>query len=147
MGFFDNLFKASGKEKIVFETEQEAFLAILLAVASADGIMALNEFRQIEKLLANHPLFAGQDVAHIYSIVTDKGNSIGGVQKLLAHAVTRLNGKRKQSVFIYAVDLVLSDGVVTLEEESILAELQTCLGVPDSLARATIDVIVAKNQV
>lgn len=146
MGFFSNLFKSASVEGITFDTEQEAFLAILLIVASADGIMALNEFKQIGRLLANHPLFTGQDVAELQHRVTEKGNKIGGVHKLMSVAVNKLNGKRKQSVFVYAVDLVLADGVVTHEEERVLADLQKCLGVTDSLAKATIDVVIAKNQ-
>lgn len=146
MSFFSNLFSPSAQNTVTFETEQEAFLAILLAVASADGIYTDQDYQQVASLIGSNLFFANTNLPEMRRKLLEKANRVGNLERLIPSAVQVLDPHRKRSVFVYCMDIILADGMVTADEEHIMEEIRNGLGISDAFAQATFEVVIAKNQ-
>jgi uncharacterized tellurite resistance protein B-like protein len=146
MGFFTDLFAHHTQPSVLFGSEQEAFLAILLAVASADGIYTEEDYQLVAGMLSSNPFFFECNLPVLREKLQQKAALAGSLEQLIPAAVLQLNPIQRKSVFVYAMDIILNDGIVTADEDHIMEEIRNGLGISDSFAQATFEVIVAKNQ-
>jgi len=145
MGIFFNTEKAIQPKDLVFENSTEAFVALVYAAATADGIISSNEWNQIAGMLALNPMFKGYDMLDLYQSVSDKSKKAGGAVNLAPTAAGMLDEFQKQKAFVFCVDMVLADGHQHEKELVLLAELKELLAIPAELAEATLLVMKVKN--
>lgn len=148
MGFFDKILAAANvaPAKPVINSENEAFLTILVASGSADGDIEGEEWDTIYDTLYQKKMFHGTD---IWALIEECKGNIKGFESM-AEAVSvcapLIKAENRQMVFTVCVDLVLIDGTVTANEQSIVEHLKTQLGIADDFAMKTIEVLLVRNQ-
>lgn len=146
MGLFDNLFKENTINQI--SNKQEAFLGILLATAAADGDIADEEVNQITIPINRMKLFAsasGDDVKKMVEKIL-KNLKKDGPDAVMDKCVQALPKELHGTVFAWACEVVLADGVVENEEKTMLEKLQKKLELPASEAKEIVRVMIIKNR-
>ncbi|WP_293167026.1 tellurite resistance TerB family protein [Okeania sp. SIO2C9] len=69
-----------------------------------------------------------------------------GVDTLLNTAIASIPHDLKETAFAMATDIALADGEVTEEEEALLNQLYSALGISEEIAIKIIDVMIIKNK-
>lgn len=146
MGFFSKLF-ASEPVKLSISNEREAYASILFACMFTDGNSSDEETAFFITMIASRPFFSGYDVIDLYKRCTSHFNKVGGSSALIDAAAAAITDTTRLSLFVNCVDVILSDGVVTDEEEEILDYLKTLFSIDDDFAGKTTEVLLAKNKV
>lgn len=126
---------------------QEAFVALMIAAARADGTVSAHEANRIEHVVAGMKLFGGYsyEARHkVFMAAADRINKEGipDVVKASAAIVPKELGA---TTFAVAVDLMLSDGRLSADEERFAEQLRTMLNVEQESAAKIIDVLQTKN--
>ncbi|MCS6864481.1 MAG: tellurite resistance TerB family protein [Gemmataceae bacterium] len=144
MGLFDNLFKEKSSDKM--STKQEAFLGILLAVATADGHLADEEASEVFRPVVRMRLFEDTSRDDIQSYVTKIIKIIKkeGSEAVIDKCVPALPKELHAAVFAHACEVILADGVVETEEKAILEKLQKKLELSVAEAKDIVRVIMIK---
>jgi tellurite resistance protein len=126
----------------------EAVAAILMACATTDGALTVEENGRMNEILASNRWLLGCTTAEAASVatqvlnmMTDRGRSI----VLSAAAATIPKGLR-ETAFSLAVDIALADGRLGSRENALLDELQHLLEINDQRTRTIVDVISIKNR-
>ncbi|MCE3259413.1 MAG: putative tellurite resistance protein TerB [Bacteroidetes bacterium] len=146
MGFFDKIFAGSpAAAKPLINSEQEAFLTIIAAASSSDGVMDLEEWDTIIDTLFQKKLFASTDLR---ALVEECNNNIKNFPSL-ADAVTDcaplIKTENRNMVFAVCVDIVLIDGSISPKEKEIIEHLKNKLSITDDFALKTVEVMLARN--
>ncbi|MCE3227896.1 MAG: putative tellurite resistance protein TerB [Bacteroidetes bacterium] len=146
MGFFDKIFADStAAAKPVITSEQEAFLTIIAAASSSDGVMDLEEWDTIIDTLYQKKMFANTDLR---ALVDECNNNVKNFPSL-AEAVNDcspvIKAENRNMVFAVAVDIVLIDGAISPKEKEIIEHLKNKLGISDDFAMKTCEVMLARN--
>jgi hypothetical protein len=125
----------------------EAFLVILSLAAAIDGRM-----RPLESLLLQdvtrrwweRGVLREKDVEALNSAVCARLGA--GTEAALAAAGTTLPRRCRKAAFAQALDLMLWDGPLNGAEQTLAALIARTLGIEESEARRTIDMLTEKNE-
>lgn len=147
MGLFDKIFQSVSEDTKL--TQQEAFAGIAVAIAGADGSIAVSEWDGIVNYIRRlriYDNFSGPAFDKLFDklfkILKNKG--VGALVKSSAEALT---DDLKLTAFACAVDIALADGVIKDEEKNVINELAQALEIPEKTAVSIIEVMIIKNKV
>jgi uncharacterized membrane protein YebE (DUF533 family) len=137
-------------------SEEEAFLAILMGAARADGVVSAEESDELAALTSRTRTLASLPAARISELRTrieEKFRS-QGLQVVLAEACQTILSskqphevirKRAESVFTHALDLVFTDREVNQKEQEYIEALAEQLQIDTALGKKIAEVIDIKN--
>ena len=147
MGLFDKIFQSVSEDTKL--TQQEAFAGIAVAIAGADGSIAVSEWDGIVNYIRRlriYDNFSGPAFDKLFDklfkILKNKG--VGALVNSSAEALT---DDLKLTAFACAVDIALADGVIEDEEKNVINELAQALEIPEKTAVSIIEVMIIKNKV
>lgn len=125
----------------------EAFVALLIAAARADGTVSPHEANQIEHVVSAMKLFRGSTFEARRNIFMSAADRIKeqGIDHVIGEAVGVIPKELAATTFALALDLMLSDGRLTAREEHFADELRAALDVDRELAGNIVDVLAIKN--
>lgn len=128
-------------------SKQEAFVALLIASARADGSVSAHEANRIEHHVAGMQLFRGHSheaLQKVFATAAERIKEHGapGVVQAAAAIVPKELGA---TTFAVAIDLMLSDGRLSPKEEGFAEELRMLLNVERDTAARIVDVLLMKN--
>ena len=126
----------------------EAFTAILLAAARADGRVTSAEANRLEDVLASMRLYCdcGRSaprplVEQLIHLLAERGDPV-----IVYAAAAALPPELKASVLALAADIVLVDGGIRSGERQLLDDLQRELELDNEIAGKIFDVVIIKNR-
>lgn len=149
MGIFDS-FRQSGKlqEYLVALSPAESFAAIMLIVIAADGYLSNEEISLLNTVLGRIKLFRSYS-RDVMQRMFDKLTHVlqrEGSEALFNAAMSTLPYDLYDTTFAIATDLVLADGNVSPEEESLLDSLCNAMQLPEETVHQIIQVMLVKNK-
>jgi tellurite resistance protein len=126
---------------------QEAFVALLIASARADGSVSVHEANRIEHVVGGMKLFRGQSHEQLQKVFATAAERVSthGVASVVPAAVAIIPKELRDTTFAVAIDLMLSDGRLSPKEEAFVEELRTLLNVERDAAARIVDVLLIKN--
>ena len=126
---------------------QEAFVALLIASARADGSVSAHEANSIEHIVAGMRLFRDHRGDGLQKMFTTASEHIRdhGVPSVIQAAAAIVPKELRATTFALAIDLMLSDGRMSPKEEGFADDLRTLLNVECDAATKIIDVLRTKN--
>ena len=126
---------------------QEAFVALLIASARADGAVSAHEANSIEHIVAGMQLFRGHRGDGLQKTFVTASERINdhGVPGVVQAAAAIVPKELRATAFALAIDLMLSDGRLSPKEEGFAEGLRTLLNVDSDNATTIIDVLRTKN--
>jgi tellurite resistance protein len=143
MGFF-----SFGSKPTETFTEQEAFLAVALASAAANGDIDESDKKAILATVMQASIFdesSEDDLNDTFEKLMGKLEA-DGVGALVAIAKSSMPEDLCESAFVCAVDITLADGEIDDDEQALLEELQQVLGISDELGGKILEVMMIKNR-
>ncbi len=126
----------------------EAFAAIALAAIASDGYLSPEEGRAVSYTLSRMKLFRSYPHDAMLEMF-DKLLGIvrrEGINALFNAAEDSLPYDLRESAFAVAADLVLADGMFTVEERGFLSDLHLSLGISGDTATQIVQVMLIKNR-
>jgi hypothetical protein len=125
----------------------EAFVALLIASARADGSVSAHEANSIEHIVAGMQLFRGHRRDGLHKVFATASERIKdhGAPSVVEAAAAIVPKELRTTAFALALDLMLSDGRLSPKEEGFADDLRTLLNVDSDRARTIIDVLRTKN--
>lgn len=124
----------------------EAFVAVLLAAVTCDGDLASVEHEEILALAHRSRALKTLTVAQLSELNVKALARLRDESGALADACAALPAEMRASVFAHALDLVLADGELTIDEADFLNTLILGLKLDREIVAKISDVIVLKNQ-
>lgn len=126
---------------------QEALVCLLIASARSDGSVSPHEANQIEHVAAGMKLFRGFNHETRHSVFTNAAERIKeqGVDNAVREAGAAIPRQLGATAFAVAVDLMLSDGRLTANEQKFADALGGLLNVEREIAVKIVDVLTIKN--
>jgi len=145
MSLFD---KSQGSGGWVTFTSEEAVVAILFLVVTADGEIAPVEEELVVAASNRMKTLRRLSIADFNAAVWKVRDGIDGSGRdaVFAAGVKGLPAELKGTVYALAADIVFADGKATGEEIDFLRAVQEGLGVTDELATKVVEVMRLKNQ-
>ena len=128
--------------------QNEAFAAVAVVAAVADGVVSNEEVVSLQSSLLRMQLFRGWDEQQFSEMFNKLADILQaqGMDALLSAAVKTLAKELHETVFVLASDLILADGSIAVEEKDFLHNLQDLLGINDMLAKKIVEVMLIKNR-
>lgn len=123
-----------------------AFVTVLLAAVTCDGEMAEVEHEEILALTHRSRALQSLSPAQIASLNIQAVSRMRDEPTALADACAALPADMRPAVFAHALDLVLADGELTIEEADFLNALIRNLKLDREIVAKIADVMVLKNQ-
>ena len=125
----------------------EAFVSLLIASARADGSVSPHEANQIEHVVSGMKLFRGSTLEARHTIFMAAAERIKeeGTDHVIRGAVATIPKELAATTFAVAVDLMLSDGRLTANEQRFADQLRGMLNVGREMAATIVDVLTIKN--
>jgi uncharacterized tellurite resistance protein B-like protein len=126
---------------------QEALVSLLIASARADGSVSAQEANSIENIVAGMQLFSahrGEGLQKVFAAASERIREHGAPS--VVQAATAIVPKElRATAFALAIDLMLSDGRLSPQEERFADDLRTLLSIEHDTATRIIDVLRTKN--
>lgn len=146
MGLFDGVFGGGESNKEM--SKGEAFAAVLLGAAAADGHIAEEEARGLWTIIGRMRMYSNWSPDKFNSVMDRlvKNLKRAGLEAFLDRAVKYLPRELHETAFANACDVVLADGVVEDDEKKFLHLLQRALDVSGDQALTIARVMVIKNR-
>lgn len=125
----------------------DAFVALLIAAARADGSVSPHEANQIEHVVSLMKLFRGStlEARHALFMAAADRISAQGADHVVREAVRAIPKELAATAFALAVDLMLADGRLTAREQRFADDLRAALDVDRETAGRIVDVLTIKN--
>lgn len=147
MGFFDKILASANVAiaKPTINNEQEAFLTIVAASASADGDIEGEEWDTIYDTLFQKKMF---HIVDTWALIEECKTNVKAYDSLavaVTECASHIKAENKQMLFTVCTDLVLIDGKISSGEQAIIEHLKTTLGIADDFAMKTIEVMLVRN--
>jgi tellurite resistance protein len=120
-------------------TNHEALLTIMLAMATVDGRRPDRELNMIADLARNLPVFShlnADDVIDVLNTATERFELSTDVDILLAATCSILPDPLRETAYALAVEVAAADLLATQEELGLLESLRDTLGIDPLLAAA-----------
>ncbi|WP_395645674.1 tellurite resistance TerB family protein [Terricaulis sp.] len=127
-------------------TVPAAFVMVLLAAVTCDGEMAEVEHEEILALTHRSRALQSLSPAQIAALNVQAVSRMRDEPTALADACAALPEDMRPTVFAHALDLVLADGELTIEEADFLNALILNLKLDREIVSKIADVMVLKNQ-
>ncbi|HQZ38025.1 MAG TPA: tellurite resistance TerB family protein [Vicinamibacterales bacterium] len=136
--------EAAGTEAL---SPPEAFVSLLIASARSDGSVSPHEANQIEHVVSAMKLFRGSSLETRRTMFTTAAERIKeqGTDHVIRGAAATIPKELAATAFAVAVDLMLSDGGLTANEQHFADELRGMLNVDREMAAKIVDVLTIKN--
>ncbi len=147
MGFFDKIFAGSTATapKPIIDSEQEAFITIIAAAASADGVMEVEEWDTIIDTLCQKRMFANIDLRALVHECINNLKNFESLAEAVNDCAPLIKTENRNMVFSVAVDIVLVDGSISPQEQQIIEHLKEKLTISDDFAMKAAEVMLARN--
>ncbi|MBW4612606.1 MAG: tellurite resistance TerB family protein [Desmonostoc vinosum HA7617-LM4] len=147
MGLLDTVL---GTEKKAQETlsSAEAFAVIILGTTAADGYLSDDQANCISFLLSRMKLFktyTHEMLNKLFDIILSILRQ-DGLNTLFDAAKESLSQDLREAAFVVATDLVLTEGILTEEENHFLNDLYLALDVSRDLAIQIVQIMLIKNR-
>lgn len=123
-----------------------AFVTVLLAAVTCDGEMAEVEHEEILALTHRSRALQSLSAAQIAALNVQAVSRMRDESSALADACAALPDDMRPTVFAHALDLVLADGELTMEEAAFLNALIRNLKLDREIVSKIADVMVLKNR-
>jgi tellurite resistance protein len=120
-------------------TNHEALLTIMLAMATVDGRRPDRELNMIADLARNLPVFShlnADDVIDILNAATERFELSTDVEILIAATCSILPDPLRETAYALAVEVAAADLLATQEELGLLETLRDTLAIDPLLAAA-----------
>ncbi|MDE2462766.1 MAG: tellurite resistance TerB family protein [Alphaproteobacteria bacterium] len=120
---------------------QTALIYVMVTVSAADGNMADSEIEAIAARVRDLPVFGKFERAHLLRTAQECAAILAeadGLDAVLGLAAVALSEPLKETAYLLALDVALSDHRVRLEEVRILDRLRQALGL-DRLITAALE--------
>lgn len=142
-----NLFKSfSGKrEKPIYVHKHEAVLILAYILYGKDASNTLEYGMCISTLKKFHPNHDQIDLADNFSLY-DAMLLVNKKEDVISACISEIPNENRESAFAYLVDGILSDGVLTNEEETTISLIKEEMNISDSVASKIIEVMLIKNK-
>jgi uncharacterized membrane protein YebE (DUF533 family) len=128
------------------QSEQEAYLTMLVLCSRADGYIGEHEMEEIENMLALKHLFGDvEDVKSLINSAFDHVKERGSDREALVAQCAALVTD-KEGLFANCVELTMSDGFVGESEKGFIEMLHRKLGLSTSRADEILQVLMLKNK-
>jgi hypothetical protein len=126
---------------------QEAFVSLLIASARSDGSVSPHEANQIEHVVAGMQLFRGGGYEMRQGIFKAAAERIRerGADAVIQTAAAVVPTTLAPTAFAVAVDLMLSDGQLSPNEQRFTDGLRVLLNVERDTAAKIVEVLTLKN--
>lgn len=124
----------------------EAFVTVLLAAVTCDGEMAAVEHEELLALVHRSRALKSLPIDQLSALNVKAVERLRDQPDALAGACAALPPDARPSVFAHALDLVLADGELTIDEADFLNSLILNLKLDREDVAKIADVIVLKNQ-
>lgn len=127
-------------------TLEEATSAILLGIIASDGDISEEEVAAFNAVASHHPILVNQPAAAFRKMIDDQFVVLRkqGWEALFDKGAAELPASLANTVFVLAVDFVLSDGTVDAAEERLIEKLRNALSISDDLVTAAVEVLSIK---
>ncbi len=143
---FDKLTEQFKQHRNTDWTVPEAFLCLLLAAASADGVVAREEQAEIRALTRRSRALKSvseQQLAEANSVVVERlKNRPNGLQE----ACESLPMDMRLPVFAHCVDIILADGALLPVEAEFLNQISAYLRLDAADSKRVMEVLLVKNR-
>lgn len=138
-------------------SQEEAFLAILVGAARADGTVSPEESQELAALIGRTKTFSNLSVVRVSEIrkKVDQMVDRDGLEKTLGAACNAILHDRDknpedvslkaESVLAHAVDIVFADRELHEDEQVFIEELARQLEIPEDRVRQIASIIEIKN--
>ncbi|MGF1486333.1 MAG: tellurite resistance TerB family protein [Prochloraceae cyanobacterium] len=147
MGLFDRLSQLRPQPEDNLDPA-ESFTGLMIAAIAADGQISEEEARLVAATLSRMKLF--QDYTNDRLVRTNEKIlrilQQQGPEYLVKIASEGLPQELYDTAFAIAADLILSDGVVSEQEQQLLNDLYHFLSLNEQTAQTIIDVMMIKNK-
>lgn len=125
--------------------EQEAWIAIFFAVMASDKVLSGVEVNTLSRHLVLKALFVGHNVEASYEKVMRAQQQM--TSKLMIDAAAPgVSEDNRRTVMALACDIVMSDGILSQEENQLLTYLGSALSLNVEDLSRIVDVIIIKNK-
>lgn len=147
MGILDG-FTELRRETTTTFSPAEAFAAVVLATVSIDGYVSDAEVRNVASVLNRMQLYRSYPSEVLQRLFERLGLAIQrqGFKVILDAAIEALPHHLHATVFAVVTDLVLADGEISSEEDTLLNYLWSELNVDQHTAETIIQVMIIKNR-
>jgi uncharacterized tellurite resistance protein B-like protein len=135
-----------GKSRNTDWTVVEAFLCLLLASVSADGVFAKEEAEEIKALLMRSRALKTLDQAALATANATISKRMAERKDGLAEACSALPADMRLPVFAHCVDIILSDGSLVAVEADFLNRITGLLELNPEEAKRVMEVLLIKNR-
>jgi len=126
---------------------QQAIMTIVVGAIRADGVVSDEEVNRLIAMCVLSPLFAHNTIEQDRFVIGYACNiyqSLG--HQALAMASQALSPDLRETAFAFSSDMVLSDGLLTQNEENYLNWLKNALGIADDAAQSIIWATLVRNR-
>lgn len=149
MGLFDKIYSsnssATSNSGYTPLSDYEAWVAILYACIAVDGNVSDVENDVMMRLLIFKNKFSNIEIIPFYKNAMHANREFGP-KYLIDKSSPLVKEEDRPTVLALAAELILSDGIITVEEKELLEYLTLKLGIEEVLASKIIEVILIKNK-
>lgn len=145
MGLFDQFIKKS--KDIIYKptSDLEAWIGILYACMSSDGVVSDVEIDALTRMVVHKQKFKGVDISPLYESVFEAKLKIGGIG-LVEACSEFINDSDKDTLFSMAIEIVLADGILEKDEEKVIELIADRMKINPELANTIIQVMLIRNR-
>jgi uncharacterized tellurite resistance protein B-like protein len=146
MGFLSKFFEAAKDALYVYmpSAMEERWIGILYAIMTVDGEITVGEKKYLDMIVSSKQMFVGHDVGKYYEnakYARTRTTSKGMIDNCSLIFPVRI----RQTLFTQAIEMVLYDGKVGVEETEVLYYLSDKLELDRTLSDNIIKVMLIRN--
>lgn len=145
MGLFDKFISPKNEDALGPSNFQEAWVGILLACAKVDGELSDVEINSVTMPIVRKTIFNGFDFTtaakKILSLL-----QVTGSKKMIDMCSTLLSEEHKETLYAICIEVIISDGDLSIQEQEIAEYLQKAMGLDSDTASKIIEVILIKSK-
>lgn len=124
----------------------EAFLALILSAASADGNVSREEQAEIQALAYRSRALKSMTPAQLANVNAVVGERLKTRSEGLREACESLPTDMRLPVFAHCVDIILSDGALLPVEADFLNRITSFMGIDMADGKRVLEVLLVKNR-
>lgn len=129
-----------------FRTEKKATDDILLIhglmlMAGADGVLEDSEIATIEGYLSTLPEFEGKDLRNLFTDARKLAAKYPNVKDAVKALADIQNPNVRRKCFVLSMDIAMSSGDISTEEDELLEAMQRILAIDDATAQKALEVL------
>jgi len=145
MGLFDQFIKKT--KDVIYKplTDLEAWIGILYACMSSDGVVSNVEIDSLSRMIVHKQKFSGIDISPLYNSVSEAKLKIGGIG-LVEACAEFVNEADKDTLFSMAIEIVLADGILEKDEEKVIELIADRMKIDTELVEKIIQVMLIRNR-